>query len=139
MVEPRNSKPDIFVHGSYAWLDILYLTFMFVATFCMAKTAFELPVLFSPEKALRVDGVANLPVESQKLFLLFGDEGLLNAHSLTIICFFLLRLVLHLVSDDKPEPFQSKLEYMKAVWNKTLVVWGVLFGIISSLGMLWQG
>lgn len=139
MTKPEELKPDSFVHETYAWLDVLYLTFMFLATFCMAKMTFDLPLLFSPAKALRVEGVSSLPVESQKAFLLLGDEGLLNTHSFVIIAFFLLRLMLHLMSGNKMDPFQSKLEYMKTVWNKTLVVWGVLFGMISSLGVFWNG
>lgn len=139
VVEDKNSKPEVFVHENYAWLDILYLTFIFIATFCMLKIAFELPLLFSPEKAMRVEGVSTLPVENQKLFLLIGDEGLLNTHSLTVIVFFLMRLILHLFSNDKPETFQTKLDYMKKVWNQTLVIWGILFGLISTLGVLWQG
>lgn len=139
VVESKDSPPDVFVHDSYAWLDIVYLTFAFIATFCMVKMTFDLPFLFSPENALRVEGVSSLPVENQMLFLMIGDEGLLNAYSLTIIIFLLLRLVLHLLDGAQHRLIQQKLDYMKQVWKQTLVLWGILFGIISTLGVLWQG
>jgi hypothetical protein len=120
------------------FLSAAYLGFTIYASLCFMRLCLSLPLLFkgNKTKTLGVNLESNFDINSITRIIEFYNLNFIYTFSFKIIIAFLLfRLFLNLFNGiSSLEPTLSKA---KKIWNSTIVVWGVIFTVLTTVAVLW--